>query len=228
MSRKRRRRKRRKRAAWLVLALVISLPILIVLPWRWLEPPESAFMMRSRAAGAEIHHQWVPWPAISPYLPIAVVAAEDQKFPEHRGFDTESIRSALEENGSKGRGASTISQQVVKNLYLWPGRSWVRKGIEAYLTVFLETLWPKQRILEVYLNIVELGPGIFGAEAAAQGFFGKPASELTAREAALLAAVLPSPKRMSPARPSPYVEERVDWVLRQMEQLGGPAYLEGM
>ena len=228
MSRKRRRRKRRKRAAWLVLALVISLPILIVLPWRWLEPPESAFMMRSRAAGAEIHHQWVPWPAISPSLPIAVVAAEDQKFPEHRGFDTESIRSALEENGSKGRGASTISQQVVKNLYLWPGRSWVRKGIEAYLTVFLETLWPKQRILEVYLNIAELGPGIFGAEAAAQGFFGKPASELTAREAALLAAVLPSPKRMSPARPSPYVEERVDWVLRQMEQLGGPAYLEGM
>ena len=228
MSRKRRRRKRRKRVAWLALALVISLPILIVLPWRWLEPPESAFMMRSRAAGAEIHHQWVPWPAISPYLPIAVVAAEDQKFPEHRGFDTESIRSALEENGSKGRGASTISQQVVKNLYLWPGRSWVRKGIEAYLTVFLETLWPKQRILEVYLNIVELGPGIFGAEAAAQGFFGKPASELTAREAALLAAVLPSPKRMSPARPSPYVEERVDWVLRQMEQLGGPAYLEGM
>ena len=228
MSRKRRRRKRRKRAAWLVLALVISLPILIVLPWRWLEPPESAFMMRSRAAGAEIHHQWVPWPTISPYLPIAVVAAEDQKFPEHRGFDTESIRSALEENGSKGRGASTISQQVVKNLYLWPGRSWVRKGIEAYLTVFLETLWPKQRILEVYLNIAELGPGIFGAEAAAQGFFGKPASELTAREAALLAAVLPSPKRMSPARPSPYVEERVDWVLRQMEQLGGPAYLEGM
>ena len=228
MSRKRRRRKRRKRVAWLALALVISLPILIVLPWRWLEPPESAFMMRSRAAGAEIHHQWVPWPAISPYLPIAVVAAEDQKFPEHRGFDTESIRSALEENGSKGRGASTISQQVVKNLYLWPGRSWVRKGIEAYLTVFLETLWPKQRILEVYLNIAELGPGIFGAEAAAQGFFGKPASELTAREAALLAAVLPSPKRMSPARPSPYVEERVDWVLRQMEQLGGPAYLEGM
>jgi monofunctional biosynthetic peptidoglycan transglycosylase len=185
-------------------------------------------MMRARAEGAEIHHQWVPWSAISPDLPIAGVAAEDQKCPEHRGFDTESIRSALEEKGSKGRGASTISQQVVKNLYLWPGRSWIRKGIEAYLTVFLEILWPKQRILEVYLNIAELGPGLFGAEAAARGFFGKPASELSAREAALLAAVLPSPKRMSPGSPSPYVEERVDWILRQMEQLGGPAYLEGM
>ena len=212
----------------LMLVVLIGLPLLIVLPWRWLEPPESAFMMRARSEGMEIQHHWVEWSAISPYLPIAVVAAEDQKFPEHRGFDTESIRSALEEEGAKGRGASTISQQVVKNLFLWPGRSWVRKGLEACLTVFLETLWPKQRILEVYLNIAELGPGIFGAEAAARGFFGKPASDLTAREAALLAAVLPSPKRMSPASPSPYVEERVDWILRQIEQLGGPAYLEGM
>lgn len=212
----------------LMLVVLIGLPLLIVLPWRWLEPPESAFMMRARSEGMEIQHHWVEWSAISPYLPIAVVAAEDQKFPEHRGFDTESIRSALEEEGAKGRGASTISQQVVKNLYLWPGRSWVRKGLEACLTVFLEILWPKQRILEVYLNIAELGPGIFGAEAAARGFFGKPASDLTAREAALLAAVLPSPKRMSPASPSPYVEERVDWILRQIEQLGGPAYLEGM
>lgn len=212
----------------LMLVVLIGLPLLIVLPWRWLEPPESAFMMRARSEGMEIQHHWVEWSAISPYLPIAVVAAEDQKFPEHRGFDAESIRSALEEEGAKGRGASTISQQVVKNLFLWPGRSWVRKGLEACLTVFLETLWPKQRILEVYLNIAELGPGIFGAEAAARGFFGKPASDLTAREAALLAAVLPSPKRMSPASPSPYVEERVDWILRQIEQLGGPAYLEGM
>lgn len=212
----------------LMLVVLIGLPLLIVLPWRWLEPPESAFMMRARSEGMEIQHHWVEWSAISPYLPIAVVAAEDQKFPEHRGFDTESIRSALEEEGAKGRGASTISQQVVKNLFLWPGRSWVRKGLEACLTVFLETLWPKQRILEVYLNIAELGPGIFGAEAAARGFFSKPASDLTAREAALLAAVLPSPKRMSPASPSPYVEERVDWILRQIEQLGGPAYLEGM
>lgn len=228
MSRKSRRRKLVGRALWLSMLLAAGLPALIVLPWRWLEPPGSAFMMRAHAEGEEVDQRWVSWEAISPHLPIAVVAAEDQKFPLHHGFDTQSIRSVLEEEGSRRRGASTISQQVVKNLYLWPGRSWSRKGIEAYLTLFLEALWPKQRILEVYLNVAEFGPGVFGAEAAAQGFFGKPASRLTARDAALLAAVLPSPKRMSVRKPSPYVEERVDWILRQMQQLGGPSYLEGM
>ncbi len=228
MSRKGQRRKRWVRASYLVIVGAVGLPILIVLPWRWLEPPASAFMMRAQAEGVEVDQRWVPWEAISPHLPIAVVASEDQKFPEHRGFDTESIRSALEEEGSKGRGASTISQQVVKNLFLWSGRSWTRKGLEAYLTVFVEVLWPKQRVLEIYLNIAEFGTGIFGAEAAAEGFFNKPASQLSAREAALMAAVLPSPKRMSPSRPSPYVEERADWILRQMEQLGGPSYLDAM
>ena len=226
LSRKSWRRKLLVRTCCVALAVAIGLPVLIVLPWRWIDPPDSAYMMRARIEGLEIRQQWVPWEAISPYLAIAVVAAEDQKFPEHRGFDTQSIRSALEEEGSRGRGASTISQQVVKNLYLWPGRSWTRKGIEAYLTVFLEILWPKRRILEVYLNIAEFGPGIFGAEAAAQSFFGQPASRLSAREAALLATVLPAPKRMSPARPSPYVRERASWVLRQMDQLGGASYLE--
>lgn len=228
MSRKGQRRKRWVRAFYLGVAGAVGLPILIVLPWRWLEPPASALMMRAQAEGVEVDQRWVPWEAISPHLPIAVVASEDQKFPEHRGFDTESIRSALEEGGSKGRGASTISQQVVKNLFLWSGRSWTRKGLEAYLTVFVEVLWPKQRILEIYLNIAEFGTGIFGAEAAAEGFFNKPASQLSAREAALMAAVLPSPKRMSPGRPSPYVEERADWILRQMEQLGGASYLDAM
>jgi len=228
VSRKGQRRKRWVRAFYLGVAGAVGLPILIVLPWRWLEPPASALMMRAQAEGVEIDQRWVPWEAISPHLPIAVVASEDQKFPEHRGFDTESIRSALEEGGSKGRGASTISQQVVKNLFLWSGRSWTRKGLEAYLTVFVEVLWPKQRILEIYLNIAEFGTGIFGAEAAAEGFFNKPASQLSAREAALMAAVLPSPKRMSPGRPSPYVEERADWILRQMEQLGGASYLDAM
>ena len=182
-------------------------------------------MMRARASGLEIQQEWVPWEEIAPHLSIAVVAAEDQKFPEHHGFDTQSIRSALEEDGSRSRGASTISQQVVKNLYLWPGRSWPRKGVEAYLTAFVEALWPKMRILEVYLNVAEFGPGVYGAEAAAQRFFGKGASRLSAREAALLAAVLPSPKRMNAAKPSPYMEERVEWILRQMQQLGGPSYL---
>ena len=228
LSRKGRRRNLLVRACCVALAVAIGLPVLLVLPRRWIEPPDSAFMMRARAEGLEIRQQWVPWEAISPYLAIAVVAAEDQKFPEHRGFDTQSIRSALEKEGSGGRGASTISQQVVKNLYLWPGRSWTRKGLEAYLTVFLEILWPKRRILEVYLNIAEFGPGVFGAEAAAKSFFGKPASQLSAREAALMATVLPAPKRMSPGRPSPYVEERAEWILRQMDQLGGASYLETM
>lgn len=228
MSRKDRGRKLWARAFGTAVVLAFGLPVLIVLPWRWLEPPDSAFMMRARAEGTAIDQQWVSWESISPHLPIAVVAAEDQKFPVHSGFDTESIRSALEEEGSKGRGASTISQQVVKNLFLWPGRSLTRKGIEAYLTLFLELLWPKQRILEVYLNVAEFGPGVFGAEAAAQTFFGKPASRLSARESALMATVLPSPKRMSPGRPSRYVEARADWIRRQVEQLGGSSYLEGM
>jgi len=225
VSPKRRPRKLLVRAVCLAMVAAVALPVLIVLPWRWLEPPETAFMMRARASGLEIRQEWVPWEEIAPHLAIAVVAAEDQKFPEHHGFDTQSIRSALEEDGSRGRGASTISQQVVKNLYLWPGRSWTRKGIEAYLTGFVEALWPKKRILEVYLNVVEFGPGIYGAEAAAQESFGKRASRLSAREAALLAAVLPSPKRMNAAKPSPYMEERVEWILRQMQQLGGPSYL---
>ena len=208
-----------------VVSVGVILPMLIVLPWRWLDPATTSFIEGARASGQEIHQQWVEWNDISPYLPIAVVAAEDQNFPHHRGFDLESIRSVLEESGGRGRGASTISQQVAKNLYLWPGRSWARKGLEAYLTVLTETLWPKRRILEVYLNVAEFGPGIYGVGAASEIFFGKSAASLSAREAALLAAVLPSPRRMSAGSPSDYVEERVEWILRQIEQLGGSSYL---
>lgn len=208
-----------------VVSVGLVLPVLIVLPWRWLDPATTSFIEAARASGQEIHQQWVEWDEISPYLPIAVVAAEDQNFPHHRGFDLESIRSVLEESGGRGRGASTISQQVAKNLYLWPGRSWVRKGLEAYLTALIETLWSKRRVLEVYLNIAEFGPGIYGAGAASEIFFGKPAASLSDREAALLAVVLPSPKRMSAAKPSEYVLGRVEWILRQIEQLGGSSYL---
>jgi monofunctional biosynthetic peptidoglycan transglycosylase len=228
LNRRRRRRGRFAHTVSLALLVAIGLPVLIVLPWRWLQPPASAFMMQARAEGTEVQQRWVCWEAISPQLPIAVVAGEDQKFPEHHGFDTKSIRSVLEEKGPSGRGASTISQQVVKNLYLWSGRSWIRKGIEAYLTLFVETLWPKRRILEIYLNIAEFGPGIYGAEAAAGSFFGKPASALNEREAALLAAVLPSPKRMSAGKPSAYVQQRAEWIRRQMQQLGGVSYLENL
>lgn len=171
---------------------------------------------------------WVDWNEISPQLAIAVVAAEDQNFPHHSGFDFGSIRAAVRERQRRRRGASTISQQVAKNLFLWPGRSWVRKGLEACLTLYIEVLWPKRRILEVYLNIAELGPGIFGAEAAARSFFDRPASRLSARQAALLAAVLPSPRRMSATQPSAYVRRRVEWIERQVEQLGGVGYLSGI
>ena len=174
-----------------------------------------------------LRQKWVKWAAISPNLPLAVVAAEDQKFPEHRGFDLESISEAMERNAKGGRirGASTISQQVAKNLFLWPGRSYLRKGLEAGFTGLLELLWPKRRILEVYVNIAEFGEGVYGAQAAAETYFRKSPARLSAGEAALLAAVLPNPKRLRVARPSAYVRERQEWILGQMGQLGA-SYLK--
>jgi monofunctional glycosyltransferase len=158
------------------------------------------------------------------------VASEDQRFPTHRGFDMDQIRKAMDEaqRGRRARGASTISQQVAKNLFLWNGHSWVRKGLEAWFTVLIETLWPKRRILEVYLNSAEFGYGIYGAEAAAQAFFHKPAARLTRDEAARLAAVLPNPVRMRAERPSQYVQRRQREIATQMAALGGTSYLEGL
>jgi monofunctional biosynthetic peptidoglycan transglycosylase len=180
--------------------------------------------------GRRPRRRWVEWSDISPQIKVAVIAAEDQTFPTHHGFDLDSINEALEdrENGRRVRGASTISQQVAKNLFLWPGQSWVRKGLEAYFTVLIETLWPKRRILEVYLNIAEFGRGVFGVGAASEVYFGKRASQLNAPDAALLAAVLPSPKRMRVASPSPYVRSRQEWILRQMGGLGGVGLLQQM
>src|SRR3990170_3240644 len=158
-------------------------------------------------------------------MSLAVIAAEDQNFPFHFGFDFEQIEKAIEQSnrGRRLRGASTITQQVAKNLFLWEGRSFIRKGLEAYFYVLLELFWPKRRILEVYLNIAEFGDGTHGVYAAAKTFFGKHPSELTPSEAALLAAVLPHPKHLHANTPSPYVEERARWIEEQMEQLGGPA-----
>ena len=192
----------------------------LVLPWRWLPPPTSAFMLRERFAGRGIYQRWAPYPSISRNLVLCVVAAEDQKFAQHQGFDVDAIVRAVEEKRRKPRGASTISQQLAKNLYLWPGRSFVRKALEAYFTVWLEQTWPKRRILEVYLNTAEFGPGIFGAEAASDVMFGKSARDLSLREAALLAAVLPSPKRMSARSPSAYVDERASQIERVALALG--------
>jgi monofunctional biosynthetic peptidoglycan transglycosylase len=215
-----------------VIALIATIVPVILL--RWIPPVTSAVMVRKSIAslwsekkGYKTRYKWIPMEKISPHAGIAVVAAEDQMFPEHFGFDIESISDAMEKHskGKRLRGASTISQQVAKNLFLWSGRSFIRKGIEAYFTLLIEALWPKQRILEVYLNIAEFGRGIFGVGAASEAFFKKSPSKLRPSEAALLAAVLPNPLRLHAGRPTAYVYSRRDWILGQMEQLGGAAYL---
>lgn len=206
-----------RRFKWLVINSVLALlvfSIALVLPWRWIEPPTSAFMLQARFFDDQvIHYQWQSLSRISSHLQIAVIAAEDQKFPVHYGFDFDSIADALNEKRTRRRGASTISQQVAKNLYLWNGRSYLRKCIEAYLTLWIELLWTKERILEVYLNIAEFGPGVYGASAASHRFFDKSVNQLTPYESALLAAVLPNPRRMSAARPSHYVRGRAAEIL---------------
>ncbi len=217
-----------------VLLFCVAVSIAVVAALRWVNPPYSAFMAQEQIAAWAKHdrtyvfrHRWVDLNQISPNLPLAVVASEDQKFPEHWGFDVEAIEKAYEMNQHSHRihGASTISQQVAKNLFLWSGRSYFRKGLEAYFTVLIEACWPKRRILEIYLNIAEFGLGIYGAEAAAQRFFHIPAARLTRSDAAVLAAVLPNPQRLMAAAPSAYVQQRRDWILGQMQALGGPEML---
>jgi monofunctional biosynthetic peptidoglycan transglycosylase len=208
--------------------MAISLAIPIGL--RWLPPPTSAFMLQSEAPNPTLRYHWIPWQHISPHLPIAVVASEDQKFPHHWGFDLDAIGKAIDENKwrKRPRGASTITQQVAKNLFLWSGQSYLRKGLEAYFTMVIELVWPKRRIIEVYLNIAQFGPGIYGVEAASRTFFSKPASRIVKSEAALLAAVLPNPRKLKAANPTDYVRQRAREIEAQMEQLGGAAYLKDM
>lgn len=224
-----------KRLFWraaLLLALLWggSIALFSVMP-----VPFSAVMVERQLSawlsgdfGYVAHSDWVSMDEISPWMGLAVIAAEDQKFPEHWGFDVQAIEKALshnERNENRVRGASTISQQTTKNLLLWDGRSWLRKGLEAGLTVGIETVWSKRRILTVYLNIAEFGEGVFGVEAAAQRYFHKPASKLTMSEAALLAAVLPNPIRFKASAPTGYVRSRQAWILRQMRQLGGESFM---
>jgi len=218
-----------------IIALIATVVPVVLL--RWIPPVTSAVMIKKSIAslwsdkkGYKTRYKWTSWNKISPHAGIAVVAAEDQMFPEHFGFDFESISDAVEKHsrGKRLRGASTISQQVAKNLFLWSGRSFIRKGFEAYFTLLIEITWPKQRILEVYLNIAEFGRGIFGVGAASEAFFKKPPSKLRPSEAALLAAVLPNPIRLRADRPTIYVQNRCEWILGQMEQLGGAAYLKSM
>ena len=218
-------RRRWRRILLLAGSAVILASGLVVLAARFVAPPITAFMLADPTR--PLAYDWVPLERIAPSLAIAVVAAEDQRFPSHHGFDLGSIRKAWDERGRRVRGASTISQQVAKNLFLWRGASWVRKGLETWFTAWIELSWDKRRILEVYLNVAEFGPGTYGAEAAARRHFGKPASALSLREAALLAAVLPNPRTMDAGRPSRYVAERARGIERQAAQLGGTAYLRG-
>lgn len=197
---------------------------LAVLALRWLPPPTTAFMLLDPIPRARLAFFWTDWEQISPSVPVAVMASEDQKFPTHFGFDIDSIRDAIDDrrDGDQLRGASTISQQVAKNLFLWPKRSLLRKGLEAWFTVLIETTWSKQRILEVYLNVAEFGPGVFGVGAASERYFGTRPSRLDRAQAALLAAVLPNPALLRADRPSPYVLERRAQILAEMERLGVP------
>jgi monofunctional biosynthetic peptidoglycan transglycosylase len=225
------------RGALLAVVAWAAVTVLAVVALRWVDPPFTAFMLESRVAALvtrdadyEFRQDWRDWNQISKNAALAVVASEDQMFPYHNGFDFKQIDKALEarERGRRVRGASTISQQVAKNLFLWPGQSWVRKGIEAGVTVLIEFAWSKQRILEVYLNIAEFGKGTYGAQAASRRFFRKDAARLSASEAALLAAVLPAPRRFRADAPSGYVRRRQAWIVRQMASLGGTAYVANL
>ena len=218
----------------LLFLLATTLQVLVL---RFIDPPFSAFMVaRQLSAVGEgdwrfrVAYDWRDLGDIATHLPVALVAAEDQNFATHHGFDLKAIEKARKHNarGRKVRGASTISQQLAKNLFLWSGRSWVRKGVEAWYTLLIEALWPKWRILEVYANVAEFGDGIYGAQSAARSFFGKDAARLSPVESARLAAVLPNPKVYNAARPGPYVQRRTRAIQRQMRYIGGSSYLRSI
>ena len=201
---------------WAIVYLAVVL--LFVVPLRVINPPVTAFMLQQTNAG-ERRYEWVPIESISKYAALAVIASEDQRFLLHDGVDFSAIEKALSEDGGAVRGASTITQQLVKNLYLWPGRNMLRKGVEAVLALTFDALVPKRRILEIYLNVVEFGPGIYGVAAASEQFYGKKSSQLTPPEAALLAAALPNPAVFKVDAPSDYMRDRQRWVMQQMLRL---------
>ena len=242
------RRRRWRGWLWKLPLAFVVFSIAQVLALRFIDPPFSMFMVARQLDAAlagdfrfRIAHDWRDMDAMSSNLPLALVAAEDQNFASHNGFDFVAIEKAHKHNEKmveraekrgkpvrRLRGASTISQQTAKNLFLWQGRGptrWLRKGLEVWYTALIEVLWPKRRILEMYANFAEFGDGIYGAQAAARSFFRKDASRLSAAEAARLAAVLPSPKRYSAARPGPYVQRRTNAIQRQMRYMGGSDYL---
>lgn len=222
-----------RRLLWFLVALV-AITWLMVLVLRFVPPPTSAYMLERKVGEAwrgnhdfTIRYRWVPFEQMAPVAPLAMVAGEDQTFPFNHGFDIASIRSAIDvaQSGGRLRGASTITQQTARNLFLWSGGGFFRKGLEAYFTILIDITWPKRRVLEVYANIAELGNGIYGVEAASRAFFHESASRLTPHQAALLAAVLPDPRDWHAGRPSAYVQQRAAWIEQQMRQLGGVRYV---
>lgn len=225
----------KKLSLWLIgliLALAL-LSILSVLAVRWLNPPISMLMLERKITALvqqqpyQLQHQWRDWETLPDHLKMSVIAAEDQRFASHYGFDLTAIKAAYQHNktASTIRGASTLTQQVAKNVFLWSSRSWWRKALEAWFTLWIELLWSKERILEVHLNIAEWGLGVFGAEAAAEHYFKVKAPYLNAQQAALLAASLPSPLSRNPSRPTPQMLKTAAWIQQQIRQLGGSHYL---
>lgn len=236
MSRLRSVLRRLRRTLRYALLTWLAVTVGAVLVLRWLPPPTTSFILQNRVAALRAGYgfypypyRWVDYERIAPVMALAVVAAEDQRFRQHHGLDLTGIRQAIRDNQyrNRPRGASTITQQTAKNLFLWRDQSWLRKGVELYFAGLLELLWPKQRILEVYLNVAQFGGSVFGVEAAAQTYFNKPAAALTRHEAALLAAALPSPSLLRVDAPSDYLRQRQRWVLNQMRLLG-PGYLQGL
>jgi len=210
-----------KKLKKLVLILLIAQLVYIVL-LKWVDPPITITQFTNWMEGNGLKRDYISYKEMSPNIKLAVMASEDQLFPDHNGFDVESIKKAWSEKSKKRkrvRGASTISQQVAKNVFLWQGRSWVRKGLEVYFTFMIELIWGKERILEVYLNVAEMGKGIFGVEAASRNYFKKPAKKLTRAEAAMIAACLPNPKKFRVQPPSNYISRRYPQIMVQMNNI---------
>lgn len=211
---------------WLLIVFLGS-SILAVVAYKYIPVPLSPLMLIrcvqqvKEGQTIRLHHSWVPMDSISSDLPLAVWSCEDQNFLIHNGFDTEAIKRALDERKANGRvrGASTISQQTAKNVFLWPSSTWIRKGVEVYFTILIEFFWDKQRIMEVYLNTIEMGDGIYGAEAVAQEHFGCHAKDLSRQQCALIAVTLPNPRKFNSAQPTRYLLKRQSWALRQMKWL---------
>lgn len=209
----------------LCIAGFVALSFVTAIIFRWVPIPATPLMVIRyfEMEDGKIDKTWKPLSEINASLPLAVVTSEDQKFEDHFGFDIEAIEKAAKYNqkhkGGKVKGASTISQQTAKNVFLWPSRSWIRKGFEVYFTFVIEVCWSKERIMEVYLNVIEMGPGVYGAEAAAQYYFHKPASQLTREQSALIAAILPNPIKWSAAKPTPYITRKKAWILQHMRKI---------